>query len=119
MSAQETTDNFWKFWNNFTWREPEPVIYRCYYKEDGTPDFYTMEDLPGNWVEVSQEIYINCPLHGRVIDGKLVLFEPKTTVRKLRPVMAGGVACDRRDVCVIVDPTDSNLMWSFEHNDIY
>ena len=117
MSDRETTDNFWKVFNGFHWPEARPVFYRCYYHDDGTPDFYTMEDLPGQWIEVTKEIYLMSPHHARVIDGKLKIFEPKKFISKLKPNQLHGTRCDPRDICVISDSTD-NIKWKLCEDEI-
>jgi len=118
MSDQETTENFWKVWNSFQWPEPKPISYRCYYREDGTPDFYTMEDLPGSWIEVSKEIYLRSPLNAQVIDGELKIFEIKKLVNKLKPNQLEGVDCDPRDICVVVGQKHDSLKWKNFQNEI-
>jgi hypothetical protein len=55
--SQETTDNFWQAIKEFHWPEPEPIFFRLYYKEDGSPIVYTMEDLPGNYIDVDRDTY--------------------------------------------------------------
>jgi len=111
MGAQQTTDNFWQVWQNFEWPEPQAVSYRCYYRDDGSPDFYTMEDLPGQWVEVTKEIYLLSPTHARVVDGELVILPPRVTVTKLQP-SDQGVACDPRDVTIVVDTDRPHILWN-------
>lgn len=102
MSSQETTDNFWQVWNNFKWPDPPVITYRCYYLDDGTVDFYTMEDLPGNYIEVEQQIYVLAPKPARVVNGKLEIIKPKITVQKLAPDGNYGTMCHKHDVSVVV-----------------
>lgn len=117
MSAEQTTENFWEVWNNFQWPEIKPVSYRCYYRDDGSPDFYTMEDLPGQWIEVSQEIYIQSPMNAKIVDGRFVLIEPKKTVKKLKP-SATGIVCDARDICVVALSENKHQYWELCDNEI-
>lgn len=117
MSDRETTDNFWEIFKDFRWPEVRPVFYRCYYHDDGTPNFYTMEDLPGQWIEVTKEIYLMSPCHARVIDGTLKIFEPKKFISKLKPHQSQGTPCDHRDICVISD-SDNSLKWKNCENEI-
>lgn len=113
--SQETTDNFWKVWNSFTWPEPTPVIYRCYYHDDGTVDFYTMEDLPGNYIEIEQQIYVLAPWPARVVDGRLQILQPKTVVQKLQPDSTGTL-CHKQDVSVVVK--DKGTYWNYQQHEI-
>lgn len=114
-----TTENFWKVWNSFEWPEPFVPVYRCYYQEDGSIDFYTMEDLPGRWIEVDRETYMAWPTgNARVVDGKLKIFDLKKIVKKMMPMQNQGTNCDPRDVCVIVDQSQDHVKWDDCENEI-
>jgi hypothetical protein len=115
MSSQETTDNFWQVWNSTVWPEPAPVSYRCYYLDDGTVDFYTMEDLPGNYIEVQQKIYVLAPMPAKVVNGELVIVKPKITIQKLSPSDT-GVQCHVDDVSVVVDA--DGQFWNYKEYEI-
>ena len=115
MSSQDTTDNFWQVWNSFTWPEVKQVSYRCYYLDDGTVDFYTMEDLPGNYIEVEQSIYVLAPKPARVVNGCLEIIKPKVTVQKLAPA-EHGTQCHQHDVSVVV--SHNGTYWNYQTNDI-
>lgn len=116
MSDRETTENFWAVWNSFKCPEPKPIFYRCYYQQDGTIDFYTMEDLPGLWIEVDRLTYLANPIsNARVVDGKLKILEIKKTIKKLKPSQNSGTTCDPRDVAVV---TNVGVMWSECDNEI-
>ena len=116
MSAKETTENFWKIWNDFQWPDPKPPEFRLYYHEDGSPIIYTMEDLPGQYIEVDREIYLHCPMNVRVVDGKLQIIPAKKTVQKLMPNQQLGTRCDPRDICIVV--RDCGIFWSMQDHEI-
>lgn len=118
MSDQETTENFWKVWNSFQWPEPQPVSYRCYYADDGSPVVYTMEDRPGNYVEISKELYLLSPFNAKVVDGHLKVFEIKKTVKKLKPHAFKGTPCDVKDICIVVEPAHPHILWTTKENEI-
>jgi len=88
--------------------EPHPVFYRLYYNNQGQPVAYTMEDLPGDYIEIDSETYQLGPLNVRVIKGKLIYLTLRTS-EKLRPGDT-GTPCHASDVC-IVDPS-STTYWS-------
>jgi len=119
VSDKETTENFWEALKNLQWPDAQPIFYRCYYREDGTPDFYTMEDLPGAWIEVSREVYLQAPSNARVIDGELKILEPQKLVSKLKPDQSQGTPCDTRDVCVVVDQGSKSIFWKNCENEIH
>ena len=115
MSSQDTTNNFWQVWNNFKWPETKAPSYRCYYLDDGTVDFYTMEDLPGNYIEVEQPVYVLAPKPARVVDGVLVITKPKLFVEKLAPD-SSGTMCHLRDISVVVD--NNGAYWKYQKYEI-
>lgn len=88
--------------------EPKPVFYRLYHDDQGRPLFYSMEHLPGNYIEITQEQYAKNATNVRVRDDKLV---PVTwiTSEKIVPGET-GVACDPRDVAVVVT-SSPNTKW--------
>jgi len=109
--SQETTDNFWQAMKELKWPEPAPIFFRLYHRDDGSPIVYTMEDLPGNYIEVDRITYQLASMEVRVTDGKLVtLARPR--INKLRPSVA-GTHCHPQDVCVIVDQPNF-IAWSYE-----
>jgi hypothetical protein len=110
-----TEEEFWAIF--YTVPEPKPIFYRLYYNDDGTPIIYSMEDLPGNYIEVDQQTYVSTPFNVRVIDGKLTYIKPVVTVKKLQPADS-GVACDPRDVCVVVADSQPNQRWTIANNEI-
>jgi hypothetical protein len=116
MNSQETTDNFWQVWNSFEWPEPAPVSYRCYYHDDGAVDFYTMEDLPGNYIEVEQSVYVCAHKPARVVNGQLEIIKTKNTVQKLVPGQQPGTQCHVQDIAVIVN--NNGTYWNYQQNEI-
>ena len=92
--------------------------YRLYYNDAGAPVLYTMEDLDGVYIEVDAETYARAPFNVRVVNGELQYIKPKIIVQKLRPNDSVGVACDPRDVCVIVSPDQPHTKWNMEQNEI-
>ena len=115
--SNETTDNFLRVMESFQWPEPLPVSYRLYYDQQGRPLIYTMEDLPGTYIQVDQATYIRASYHVRVIDEQLKILPTLSTVSKLKPDPVNGTACDPRDVCVMVPDHLPNQRWRLTSND--
>lgn len=92
--------------------EAPPVIYRLYHDELGQPLFFSMEDLPGNYIELTEQEFNNCPSNVKVVDGKLKIIRAATTT-KLAPSDT-GFTCDPRDICVVVDESKKHIKWSLQ-----
>lgn len=103
----------------FKWPDPVPVSYRLYYNDDGTPKCYTMENLPGKYIEVDQETYVLAKWNVRVIDEKLHFIKPAVTTQKLQPTANTGTPCHTMDVCVVVDSDQPHTKWSTVINETY
>jgi hypothetical protein len=113
----ETTDNFWKAFANFP-PEPKPVFFRLYYNDDGTPICYSMEHLPGNYIELDAITYQRSPPNVRVVNGRMVEIKVSDITHKLVP-STQGIACDSRDVCVVDPDAKNKTIWklkSYENN---
>jgi hypothetical protein len=113
----QTTDNFWEAFNNWNPLEPVPVTYRLYHDSDNRPLFYTMEDLPGNYIQVSREDYVVGSMNVRINNGQLTYI---TTHRfnKLIPSNT-GTPCYPHNVCVVVDPAKPHTKWSLKTHDTH
>ena len=118
MNDHENTENFMEFWRSFQWPDIQPVTYRLYHDDEGRPIIYTMEDLPGTYIEVDQATYIHGSFGVKVIDGKLIILKPAITAKKLQPSQDQGTPCDPRDVCVVVDHSAKHQKWNIITNEI-
>jgi hypothetical protein len=115
--SDETTNNFWAALVE-PLPPPKPVFYRLYYTAEGLPLYYSMEDLPGNYIEIDQATFAQTPTNVRVVDNKLITIQPSVVVTKLTPNNKSGVACDPRDICIVVDPAKPHTVWSIKTNEI-
>ena len=115
MTTAMTEEEFFSIWQSQISAPPTEPEYRLYHDENGFPLFFSMEQLPGNYIVVDQETYINSPRHIRVFDGKLVVYQTNFA-KKIVPV-GYGQACDPRNVCVVVDIEQAHTKWSLKHQD--
>jgi hypothetical protein len=105
-----TPDEFWAILHSMP--EPGPVTYRLYYNDLGDPVIYSMEDLPGNYIEVDAEAYAIASFNVKVVNNALIRVEPKIVVHKLQANTAAGITCHPADVCIVVDHTQDHIKWS-------
>jgi len=113
----ESEANLLKAMSEFEWPDPQPVFYRLYYRDDGTPICYSMEDMPGNYIELDADTYSRSPGNVRVVDGKLKEFQPKGVVTKLKP-RTMGTPCHPDDIGVVVNKDQPHITWSLETDDV-
>jgi len=115
--TNETTENFLQVMASFKWPDPVAVSYRLYYNDNGTPKCYTMEDLPGKYIEIDRETYILHRWNVQVVDEKLIIIEPVQTVQKLQANTDTGTPCYPADVCVVVDSALPHTKWKLTTNE--
>lgn len=102
-----TNDEFWAILHAPI--AEHPIFFRAYYDETGLVKSYTMEDIPGNYIEVTSETFHLAP-PARVVNGKLVVINPTSLVTKLYPGDQ-GTPCDPGDVCIVVDKSHPHTKW--------
>ena len=88
--------------------KPQPVFYRLYYDKQGRPLFYSMEDQPGTYIEITQQQYTEAKSNIRVRNGSIVELTWQTA-EKITPGNSGTL-CHTRDVAVVVNK--NGTYWS-------
>ena len=103
-----TPDEFWSILHDVP--EPKPVFWRLYYRDDGSPICYSMEELEHNYINIDAELFALQPYNIKIVDGQIKYIITVHT-QKLIPG-ATGTPCDPRDICVVVPDTEPNTKWS-------
>lgn len=97
--------------------QTQPVSFRLYHDTDGNPIVYSMEPLPGDYIEVDPATYALSPFNVRVVDGALCYIQPRTVIRKLQPHTPDGTPCHENDVCVVVQD-QPHTKWNMTEHEI-
>ena len=101
-----TPEEFWSILHNMP--EHEPVFWRLYYNDAGQPVCYSMEDLPGKYIDIDAETFALAPANVQVVNGQLRYITTRTS-NKLVPGTA-GTQCHPQNVAVVV--TQNGTSWS-------
>jgi hypothetical protein len=101
-----------EFWAALAQPETKPILYRLYHDDNGAPLFFSQEDLPGNYIDITWEEYVNPPKHFRVINGSIELIET-SVVNRLYPSEI-GTPCHPQDVSIVVQSSEPNIKWSMK-----
>ena len=63
-----TEQEFLDFWKAIEWPEIKPVYLRLYYDDSGLPLFYSHEDQPGKYIDLTPEQFALRDLQVRVVE---------------------------------------------------
>ena len=108
MSNQSLTEE--QFWAALSaMPEPRPIFFRLYHDDQGRILFYSMEDLPGTYIEIDAETFARSHTNMRVKDGKVIEIA-QTTSAKLIPGDT-GTPCNPTDVSIVVSEQQPNTKW--------
>lgn len=105
-----TPEDFWKILHEIG--EPPQAVYKLYYDDQGHPLEYTMDSLPGNFIEIDSETYRLAPRNVRVREGRLVNIPASHLSPKLKPSQNSGAFCHPQDICVIVPQHKPHRRWA-------
>jgi len=110
--TDQTTENFWEAFEQWTPPElPPQPIRRLYYDNQGTPLFYSSEDLPGNYIDVDFVTFESLSLQNlMVVNGQLTRRPLPATIAKLVP-STQGTPCSPYNVAIVVGLEQPHQLW--------
>lgn len=95
-------DSFWQAVAEHNWEKPEVrQEFRLYYDDQGQVIYYSMEDLPGNYIIVDRLTFDQARFDLRVKDGKIVKLRHPASW-KLVPCESNTYACHPDDITIVV-----------------
>lgn len=105
----ETEKNFWESWAQPV-AVPALIFFRLYYNNDGSPICYSMEDLPGNYIDIDAATYQLSPRQVKVVNGALTNIAPKKLLTKLVPGII-GTPCSPDNVSIVTTQQQQHTKW--------
>jgi hypothetical protein len=89
--------------------------YRLYYNSDGTPKYYSMEELEGTFIYVDQQTFQNCRYDIVVIKGVIKSLSENTISRynQVDQETPTTVRTDPTDILLVVDQSNSYILWDY------
>ena len=86
--------------------------YRLYYNDDGSPLHYTMEDLPGNFIFVDQNVYQSSRYDVIIVAGKLKSLSENNIFKYVKVDLESNttVMTDPTDITLIVDSSSNHIL---------
>jgi hypothetical protein len=91
--------------------------YKLYYnKQDGTPKYYSMEDLDEDYIDVDQKTFEASRYDIKVVDGKIKsLYENSISKYQLITESTDTcIMCDYDDISIIVNNSLSYKLWDYK-----
>lgn len=105
------------------WREVEKHLepevgasnfYRVYYDDHGKVLFYSMEDRPGNYLDIDRETYERSSTRVRVVNGELIPI--KTPISSKLVPDQSGQACHPANI-IVVTGQEPMQKWNLRYYD--
>ena len=90
-----------EFYKNYKWTDPAPIYYRLYHDDAGTPLFYSQEDLPGKYIDITPQQFALQDMSVQVVDKKLI--RRRTSWISKIVHADSGTLCHHNDVTIVVD----------------
>ena len=111
----ETTENFWQVFTNLEPHVLPTQLFRLYYDDNGYPIVYSMEDIPGNYIELDPETFARRNMRVCVRDNKLIELNTNPMTKKVPA--DSGTPCYPTDVSIVVSESQEHQCWRIKTHD--
>jgi hypothetical protein len=101
-TAEEELLNIFKL---FSIKKDVEIQYRAYYDDTGKILLYSVDDLPGKYIVITKEQFLERRMDAIVKNGKLIATHYRSHVSKLEK-SSSGTKCSKYDVTIICDDSD-------------
>ncbi len=105
-------DSFWQAVADHQWEQPElKQEFRLYHDDTGNVLYYSMEDLPGNYIIIDRQVFEEHRFDIKIRDGKIIK-QNHPASWKLTPTDSASYACHASDVSIVVsDDYENKKYW--------
>ena len=92
--------------------------FRLYYNDDGTPKYYSMEELDGNFIEIDKSVFEASRYDIVVINGKIKSLSENVISKYhlVNDISKTTVMCDSEDITLLTDSTESYKLWDYTYS---
>lgn len=92
--------------------------FRLYYNDDGTPKYYSMEKLDGNFIEIDKSVFEASRYDIVVINGKIKSLSENVISKYhlVNDISKTTVMCDDEDITLLTDSTKSYKLWDYTYS---
>jgi hypothetical protein len=94
---------------------PTELEYRLYYDDQGFPLCYSTEKIPGQYIVIDKQTYVDGSKHIRIINGQIKVVKI-VYGKKLVPAQQGQ-ACHSTDVAIVVGADQPHQCWNIKHEE--
>lgn len=90
--------------------------FRLYYNDDGTPKFYSMEELEGKFISIDRSVFEASRYDIKIVDGKIKSLSENTISKyhRVSELSKTTVKCDHDDISILSD--DRYNLWDYKNS---
>jgi hypothetical protein len=111
MNEQEFLD----FWKTIQWPKEKIIYYRLYHDDLGRALFYSHDNQPGKYIDITPEQFALGDMQVRVVNG---VFKPR--IQPVPPKLVPGdqgTPCHINDVAVVVGIQEIHQRWKLKQHE--